>query len=105
MFTRTLQTIQNSTTLIASFTIDGVHQEFEIRRLNVEREHYIVLTKQSLARKHLWEDVKVVTEVLNRLGRNDFRISIARQYPDLIEVQDEIKQQIIKFIQQQKSTV
>ena len=63
MFTRTLQTIQNSTTLIASFTIDGVHQEFEIRRLNVEREHYIVLTKQSLARKHLWEDVKIVTEV------------------------------------------
>lgn len=106
MFTRTLQTLRNSTDLIDSFIVAGVQQKFEVLKLhNAEREHYIVVTKQSLNKKHLWEDVKVVTEVLVLYGRTRFSIDLVCQYPELVDAKLDIIDNIERILEQQRSTV
>jgi len=105
MFTRTLQTLRNSTDLVDGFTVSGVQQEFQVLKLhNAEREHYIVVTKQSLNKKHLWEDIKVVTEVLIRFDRTRFSIDLVRQYPELVDAKHDIIQNIERILEEQKST-
>lgn len=105
MFTRTLQTLRNSADFMGSFTISGVQQEFQVFKLHkAEREHYIVVTKQSLTKKHLWEDVKVVTEVHKRFGRTRFSVNLVRQYPELVDAKQDIIQNIERILEEQKST-
>lgn len=105
MFTRTLQTLRNSTDLVGGFTVSGVQQEFQVLKLhNAEREHYIVVTKQSLNKKHLWEDIKVVTEVLIRFDRTRFSIDLVRQYPELVDAKHDIIQNIERILEERKST-
>lgn len=105
MFTRTLQTLRNSADFIGGFTVSGVQQEFQIFKLNkAEREHFIVVTQQSLTKKHLWEDVKVVTEVQIRFGRTRFCVDLARQYPELVDAKQDIIQNIERILEAQKST-
>lgn len=105
MFTRTLQTLKNSSDFVDGFTVSGVQHEFQVYKLNkAEREHFIVVTKQSLTKKHMWESVKVVTEVQIRFGRTRFCVDLARQYPELVDAKLDIIQNIERILEEQKST-
>lgn len=105
MFTRTLQTLRNSADHIDSFTVSGIQQEFQVFKLHkADREHYIIVTKQSLTKKHLWEDVKVVTEVQIRFGRKRYCINLDCQYPEFVDAKIDIVQNIDRILEEQNCT-
>lgn len=106
MQTRTVQTLKNRTTLIASFRIEGAQQNFLLFELNGQRDnkHYILVTESSMHKKHLWEDVNVVTEITHRFNRLRFTIDIERQWPDLVDCKLDIEEKVREILLKSKIT-
>ncbi|EHF3481052.1 hypothetical protein OHW93_09065 [Acinetobacter baumannii] len=100
MFTRTVQTLKNSTDLVQRFAMPEIHEDFELRRLsNKERfKHYILIFKNVVNQKKDWEDVKVVAEFQERNHNLRFNIKISKQYPELASYEQVIEEKINAII-------
>lgn len=100
MFTRTVQTLKNSTDLVQRFAMPEIHEDFELRRLsNKERfQHYILIFKNVVNQKKDWEDVKVVAEIQERNHNLRFNIKISKQYPELASYEKVIEEKINAII-------
>lgn len=100
MFTRTVQTLKNSTDLIQQFTMPEIHEDFELRRLSnkVRNNHYILIFKSIVYQKKDWEDVKVVAEIQERNHNLRFNIKISKQYPELAAYERLLEEKINAII-------
>lgn len=100
MFTRTVQTLKNSTDLIQQFTMPEIHEDFELRRLSnkVRNKHYILIFKSIVYQKNDWEDVKVVAEIQERNHNIRFNIKISKQYPELAAYEKLLEEKINAII-------
>ncbi|ENW40443.1 TPA: hypothetical protein RP450_003165 [Acinetobacter baumannii] len=102
MFTRTVQTLKNSTDLVQRFAMPEIHEDFELRRLsNKDRyKHYILIFKNVINQKKDWEDVKVVAEIQERNHNLRFNIKISKQYPELADYEKLLEAKINAIINQ-----
>ncbi|EPJ8814061.1 hypothetical protein QWJ09_16025, partial [Acinetobacter baumannii] len=100
MFTRTVQTLKNSTDLVQRFAMPEIHEDFELRRLsNKDRyKHYILIFKNVINQKKDWEDVKVVAEIQERNHNLRFNIKISKQYPELADYEKLLEAKINAII-------
>lgn len=100
MFTRTVQTLKNSTDLVQRFTMPEIHEDFELRRLsNKDRyKHYILIFKNVVNQKKDWEDVKVVAEIQERNHSLRFNVKISKQYPELAAYEKAMEKKINAII-------
>ena len=100
MFTRTVQTLRNSTDLVQRFTMPEIKQDFELRRLSYRERnnHYILIFKDVVNNKKDWEDVKVVSEIQERNERLRFNIKASKQYPELASYEKILEDKINAII-------
>lgn len=100
MFTRTVQTLRNSTDLVQRFTMPEIKQDFELRRLShrERNNHYTLIFKDVVNNKKDWEDVKVVSEIQERNERLRFNIKASKQYPELASYEKILEDKINAII-------
>lgn len=100
MFTRTVQTLRNSTDLVQRFTMPEIKKDFELRRLShrERNNHYILIFKDVVNNKKDWEDVKVVSEIQERNERLRFNIKASKQYPELASYEKILEDKINAII-------
>ena len=100
MFTRTVQTLRNSTDLVQRFTMPEIKEDFELRKLSYRERnnHYILIFKDVVNNKKDWEDVKVVSEIQERNERLRFNIKASKQYPELASYEKILEDKINAII-------
>lgn len=100
MFTRTVQTLKNSTDLVQRFAMPEIKKDFELRRLSrrERNSHYILIFKDVVNNKKDWEDVKVVAEIQERNSRLRFNIKASKQYPELASYEKVLEEKINAII-------
>ena len=100
MFTRTVQTLKNSTDLVQRFTMPEIKEDFELRKLSrrERNNHYILIFKNVINQKKDWEDVKVVAEIQERNSRLRFNIKASKQYPELASYEKVLEEKINAII-------
>lgn len=100
MFTRTVQTLKNSTDLVQRFSLPEIHEDFELRKLSnrVRNKHYILIFKSVIDKKKDWEDVKVVAEIQERNKCVRFNVRVSNQYPELASYERLLEEKINAII-------
>lgn len=103
MLTRSVQTILNSTESVEIFSIDGVEQKFDLRRLSkkYKNHHFILILANICNTKNIWEDVGVVLEVNQRENKSLHFTPISPEYLDLIEYESVLRGRVNDLIASQ----
>lgn len=100
MFTRTVQTLKNSTDLVQRFTMPNVRESFELRRFSEKEKNkqYILIFQNIILNKKDWDDVKVVAEIQERNNRLRFSVKASKQYPELTLYEKMLEEKINDII-------
>lgn len=100
MFTRTVQTLKNSTDLVQRFTMPNVRESFELRRFSEKEKNkqYILIFQNIIHNKKDWDDVKVVAEIQERNNRLRFSVKASKQYPELTLYEKMLEEKINDII-------
>ena len=99
MLTRTVHTLRRRTEFVDTFNMMP-NKTIEVRRLSQRRgtPHYIVVYKDIIGSKNDWDEVAVITEVSCINNISNFDVKPSKQYPDLVNHEDSLKDKIRNII-------
>ena len=85
--TRTLATLKSRTRPVKEFYVDAVPQKMELVELDgrIKYRHFILFFAHETAGKRMYEDIKIISEIVMHGDKPRFNIAIKDQYPDLAD--------------------